>query len=73
MLRSLESLLLFCVMQDITKYEHFASTYMNLVQSFMSTAIIDVKVMNASFFLISLDKTTSGSAVNINEAVEKRI
>ena len=61
-LRTLGSLLsfLFYFMQDITKCEHFASTYMKEIQSF-NTVIMNAKrsKLYASFFLISLDERTS--------------
>ena len=34
---------LFCVIYDITKFKHFATTYMKSMQSFKTTAIVDVK------------------------------
>ena len=51
--------------------QHFASTYMKYIQTFMSTAIFRAKLY-ASFFLIyHLMKTYT--AVKINEAVGKRV
>ena len=54
-------LFLFCLMQDIKKYKHFAATYTKLILSFKTTTIMDAKQSKiyASFFLISLDKITS--------------